>query len=180
MELQYLEVSIKAYKGDITEESADAIVNAANNALRGGGGVDGAIHAAGGPEILAECMQYDGCPTGEVRVTGAGKMLPKYIMHTVGPIYQGTQEDAKLLADCYRNSLSEAEKLNCHSIAFPSISTGVYGYPIAEASEIATTTVLQWVRERQEKTQYLKKIIFVLFSDNDLKIYQEKLARVTY
>jgi O-acetyl-ADP-ribose deacetylase (regulator of RNase III) len=135
---------IELFQGDITKLEVDAIVNAANSRLAGGGGVDGAIHRAGGPAIMAECRKIGSCPTGEAVITTAGKLQAQHVIHTVGPVYRGgASGEAKLLKNAYANSLNLAEKQGLQSIAFPSISTGVYGYPIEEASKIAILCAFQ-------------------------------------
>lgn len=148
---------IHVEQGDITKLDCDGIVNAANRSLLGGGGVDGAIHRAAGPELLAECRTLHGCRTGEAKITKGYRLRAKYIIHTVGPIYSGTAEDAAQLADCYRNSLNLAKEHDVHSIAFPAISTGVYGYPLEDATEIAVKTVAQWLEDHAD---YAMQVIF--------------------
>jgi O-acetyl-ADP-ribose deacetylase (regulator of RNase III) len=153
----------------------DAIVNAANSSLLGGGGVDGAIHRAGGPAILEECKQIrarqGGCPTGEVVITTAGNLSAKYVIHTVGPIWRGgSADEERLLAACYRNSLRLAAENACRSVAFPSISTGVYGFPIALAARIALRTLID-----ETPSLGLTQIRFVLFSKSDYETYRQAL-----
>ena len=153
--------TLQIVQGDITTDEVDAIVNAANRSLLGGGGVDGAIHRAAGRELLAECRTIGGCPVGEARIT-RGYLLPaRYIIHTVGPIFRGKPEDAVLLSRCYENSLKLAASYHLASIAFPAISCGAYGYPIEEACAIALDTCRKALNVRPE----IEKIIFVLFSD---------------
>jgi len=164
---------IKLLQGDITAQQVDAIVNAANSSLLGGGGVDGAIHRAGGPEILQECRQLvtrqGRLPTGQAVITTAGKMKAKYVIHTVGPIWQerGKNED-KLLADAYRNSLKLAVENGVRTIAFPSISTGAYRFPIDRAAAIALRTVKEFLQHND-----LDEVRFVLFTEYDLACYQK-------
>ncbi|WP_077367240.1 O-acetyl-ADP-ribose deacetylase [Anaerosalibacter sp. Marseille-P3206] len=166
---------IKIVKGDITVQKVDAIVNAANSTLLGGGGVDGAIHKAGGPEILEQCKRIGGCPTGEARITTAGKMASKYVIHTVGPIYKnGKNREGELLYNAYYNSLILAREYNLKSIAFPSISTGAYGYPIKEAAEIAIEAVIDFI----EDNDFVIDITFVLFNESDYNIYEKKLSTI--
>lgn len=166
------ETTINLIKGDITKIKNDAIVNAANNTLLGGGGVDGAIHKAGGPEILEQCKKIGGCPTGEARITVAGKLPSKYVIHTVGPIYRGGKNrEAELLYNAYYSSLKLAKEYNLKIIAFPSISTGAYGYPIYEASDIAIKSVIEFIK----KEGHILEVNFVLFNDRDYKVYEEKL-----
>ena len=163
---------IQVVQGDITKLDCDGIVNAANRSLLGGGGVDGAIHRAAGPELLAECRTLHGCRTGEAKITKGYRLKAKYIIHTVGPIYSGTAEDAAQLADCYRNSLNLAKEHDVHSIAFPAISTGVYGYPLEDATEIAVKTVVQWLEAHAD---YAMQVIFCCFDARTERVYQARL-----
>ncbi|HHT9116876.1 MAG: O-acetyl-ADP-ribose deacetylase [Planctomycetes bacterium] len=157
---------LELIEGDITEQETDAIVNAANSSLLGGGGVDGAIHRAGGPKILEECRKLGGCPTGEARITTGGNLKAKYVIHTVGPIYSGgKQREVELLANAYKNSLSLASQYKLKSVAFPSISTGAYGYPVNEASMVALETVINYFKTHTD----IELVRFVLFG---LKAYQ--------
>ncbi len=163
-------------QGDITKQDTDVIVNAANSSLLGGGGVDGAIHRAGGPEILEECKKIKKeiggyLPTGEAVITTAGKMPAKKVIHTVGPIYGIDPEPEKLLANAYRNSLKLCLEKGYKTISFPSISTGAYGYPMEEASKIALKTVIDFLKNNKG----LDEVRFVLFGDNALKIYENSL-----
>ncbi|MGH7774957.1 MAG: O-acetyl-ADP-ribose deacetylase [Candidatus Binatia bacterium] len=165
--------------GDITKEDADAIVNAANSSLMGGGGVDGAIHRAGGPDILKECKeirraQYpDGLPTGQAVITTAGKMAAKHVIHTVGPVYgQGGKEKAEQLEACYRNSLSLAAKKGLKTIAFPAISTGVYGYPLDEAAKVSS----QAIEKSISSDASLKEVRLVFFSRQDAEVFLRNQA----
>lgn len=165
--------------GDITRVPADAIVNAANSALRGGGGVDGAIHRAGGPSIMRELdeirARQGGCPTGSAVVTGAGNLPARYVFHAVGPIWRGGQQnEAELLASCYRTCLTLAEEHGVDTISFPSISTGAYGYPVREAASIAIEEVCRHL-ERPETR--LREVIFVLFDQSTWEAYAEALRR---
>ena len=162
---------IQVVQGDITKLDCDGIVNAANRSLLGGGGVDGAIHRAAGPELLAECRTLHGCRTGEAKITKGYRLRAKYIIHTVGPIYSGTAEDAAQLADCYRNSLNLAKEHDVHSIAFPAISTGVYGYPLEDATEIAVKTVAQWLEAHAD---YAMQVIFCCFDARMERVYQAR------
>jgi O-acetyl-ADP-ribose deacetylase len=158
---------IEVRQGDITTLDVDAIVNAANTSLLGGGGVDGAIHRAAGPELLAECRRIGGCPTGEARITRGYKLPARHVIHTVGPVYRGRPQDRELLASCYRNSLSLAVQNRIATIAFPAISCGVYGYPIEAACQVAVSTAIEVMRANPS----IQKVVFILFSAADLKIY---------
>ena len=165
---------IQVVQGDITKLDCDCIVNAANRSLLGGGGVDGAIHRAAGPELLAECRTLHGCRTAEAKITKGYRLKAKYIIHTVGPIYSGTAEDAAQLADCYRNSLNLAKEHDIHVIAFPAISTGVYGYPLEDATEIAVKTVAQWLKDHAD---YAMQVIFCCFDARTERVYQTKMEK---
>jgi len=163
---------LEVRQGDITRMAVDAIVNAANTSLLGGGGVDGAIHRAAGKALLAECRSIGGCPVGEARIT-RGYLLPaRYVIHTVGPVYRGTARDAVLLSRCYENSLKLAGQYHLSTIAFPAISCGAYGYPIEKACGIAINTC----GKALGALPGIQKIIFVLFSDRDDAIYRNALA----
>ncbi len=168
---------VELIRGDITLEETDAIVNAANSRLAGGGGVDGAIHRAGGPEIMAECRKiHNGCPTGEAVITTGGRLKARYVIHTVGPIYSGgSSGEEEKLQDAYRNSLALASSKGLRSVAFPSISTGVYGYPVDDAARVALRTVTEFVKTDKEITL----IRFVLFSDRDLQVYSDALKALS-
>jgi O-acetyl-ADP-ribose deacetylase len=165
---------LKAEQGDITRASVDIIVNAANSSLLGGGGVDGAIHRAAGPGLLAECRKIGGCPTGEARITGAHNLPHRHVIHTVGPIWRGGGSgEAELLANCYRNTLQLAFDYACNSIAFPAISTGVYGYPKEDAAEIAVATVREFVLEQEIDMP----VLFCCFDAETRAIYNSLLSR---
>lgn len=153
---------------DITQADTACIVNAANESLLGGGGVDGAIHRAAGPELLKECRTLNGCKTGEAKITKGYNLKAKYIIHTVGPIYRGSANDATLLRNCYWNSLELAKMHNIHSIAFPAISTGVYGYPLKDATEIALKAVTDWC---EMNPNYGMAILFACFDDRTTALY---------
>jgi O-acetyl-ADP-ribose deacetylase (regulator of RNase III) len=170
---------IEAAMGDITTWKVDAIVNAANPTMLGGGGVDGAIHRAAGRELYEECLKVPNgpggrCPRGQCVVTGAGRLPCKKVIHTVGPVYDGHADNAKILGDCYRACLAAAEREGLESIAFPNISTGVYGYPLREAAGLAISAV----RETLPKTPSVKHIIFVCFNRENYQIYQDLLKRL--
>jgi O-acetyl-ADP-ribose deacetylase (regulator of RNase III) len=161
-------------QGDITRQQVDAIVNAANTTLLGGGGVDGAIHRAAGPELLEECRALGGCPTGEARITKGYQLPAKYVIHTVGPVWQGgDRSEPELLAACYLNSLHLAVKHDARTVAFPSISTGIYGFPIHLAAPVAIDTVQALIA----KEASIEEVRFVCFSDADYQVYQQELHR---
>jgi O-acetyl-ADP-ribose deacetylase (regulator of RNase III) len=167
--------TIELMRGDITRVETHAIVNAANTSLLGGGGVDGAIHRAGGPAILEECRRFGGCKTGHAVMTTAGNLPARYVIHTVGPVWSGgSRGEPELLASAYRNSLRLAEEHKLTSIAFPSISTGAYRYPIAEAARIALETTVAHLRGGSS----LQHVLFVLFADHDLEVYRRTLPPV--
>src|SRR6266849_1538020 len=170
----FLDGRVSVVVGDITKQDVEAIVNAANSSLLGGGGVDGAIHRAGGPEILAECREIrrtrfpEGLPTGEAVITTGGKLAALYVIHTVGPIYVEHQgKEAELLANCYHNSLTLAVEKNLTSIAFPAISTGVFGYPLAEAAEVSSKTIENFLATDRQ----LKEVRLVFFQSRDAEVF---------
>jgi O-acetyl-ADP-ribose deacetylase (regulator of RNase III) len=176
------EAKVRLLKGDITEMETDAIVNAANSSLMGGGGVDGAIHRKGGPKIHEECKKIratvwpEGLPTGKVIMTSAGNLKAKYVIHTVGPVWHGgNRDEPELLSQAYQNSLRIAVSNELKTVAFPSISTGVYGYPIGDASRIALKTVKDFLKKKGT----LSEVVFVLFSEHDLKVYVDS-AKETF
>ena len=165
---------VQIVEGDITKQEVDAIVNAANTSLLGGGGVDGAIHRAAGPELLDETRKIGGCPTGEARVSKGYRLPAKWVIHTVGPVWAGGHKNEDtLLAGCYRNSLQAAENLGVKSIAFPAISTGVYGFPLERAAEIALGETKTFL----ETSKALTKVVFVCFGHEVYKTYQEVYKR---
>ncbi len=170
-----LDPRIELIEGDITRQRVDAIVNAANNSLLGGGGVDGAIHTAAGPELLEEARRIGGCPTGEARVTKGYRLPAQYVIHTVGPVWHGGRSaEDELLASCYRNSLEAARKLGAKSIAFPSISTGAYRFPFERAAEIALRETAKFL----ETDSTLTKVVFVCFGADALDTYKAVAARL--
>jgi len=163
---------IEVVRGDITEQVVDAIVNAANSSLLGGGGVDGAIHREGGPEIVAECRLLGGCATGDAKATTAGRLAARHVIHTVGPVWRGGGAgEAELLASCHRRALEVAAELDCASVAFPAISTGVYGYPVERAAPVAVAAVREALRAPVELVR------FVLFSDDHFAAFARAVAK---
>ena len=166
---------IELIEGDITKLDVDAIVNAANSSLLGGGGVDGAIHYAAGPQLVEECAKLGGCPTGEARLTKGYRLLARHVIHTVGPIWRGgSNGEPEKLANCYRNSMQIAADNGFATIAFPAISTGVYGYPLQEAAQIAINQVIECLNEMPS----IKKVIFVLFGRKNFDIYTDILSNL--
>jgi len=168
-----MKAKIELVQGDITTMDVDAIVNAANNSLLGGGGVDGAIHRAAGPDLLKECRTLGGCDTGDAKITAGFRLKARHVIHTVGPIYRGgTSREPELLKSCYRRCFEVAHENKVKTIAFPSISTGAYGYPISLASEIAVKTALDQLKRFPD----IERVFFVLFSNKDLEVYRRTLA----
>ncbi|KAI6037683.1 A1pp-domain-containing protein [Pisolithus marmoratus] len=164
---------VSLYQGDITTLQTDAIVNAANPSLLGGGGVDGAIHAAAGSQLLAECRTLGGCKTGDAKITGGYNLPAKHVIHAVGPVYDAGNSEmcAKQLASCYRTSLGLAAENACETVAFPSISTGIYGYPLRDATHIALNEVRQFMDSDVEEK--IKRVVFVVFKGMDRSVYEE-------
>ena len=176
MKTQIGNTILELVQGDITQQEVDAIVNAANSGLAGGGGVDGAIHRAGGPSIMEECRPLGGCPTGQAKATGAGNLKAKWVIHAVGPVYDmhGARA-ADLLASAYRSSLQVAVEKGCASIAFPSLSTGAYRYPLHEAAPIALGTIIDFLKSQ---THNLKLVRFVLFDQKALNAYEKAMLKL--
>ena len=167
-------VTLALLRGNIVEVQADAIVNAANSGLRGGGGVDGAIHHAGGSSIMEECRKIGGCPTGSAVVTTAGRLPAHYVFHAVGPIYSGNRDDERLLTSAYQSCLNLAEQHQVKSIAFPSLSTGIYGYPLELAAPIALRTIIEHIK----KPTNLQRVMMVLFGENAYKQHEQVLEEI--
>jgi O-acetyl-ADP-ribose deacetylase (regulator of RNase III) len=166
-------VQLEIVQGDITRETVDAIVNAANASLLGGGGVDGAIHRAGGPAILAECRRLGGCETGDVKATGAGLLDARFVLHAVGPVWHGGGHgEAELLASCHARALELARELGCRSIAFPAISTGVYGYPVDQAATVALATIAE------HATPPVEWVRVICFSEQSLRAFETARAEL--
>ena len=175
MEVTIINSTLALAEGDITNESTDAIVNAANTRLAGGAGVDGAIHRAGGPSIMEECRKIGGCPTGQAVITTGGNLKAKYVIHTVGPVYQGgAKGEGALLKSAHLESLKLASTRKLKSIAFPAISTGVYGYPVNEAAEIALKTAIDYLKEHDD----IELVRFVLFGRKTYDIFAEELKKL--
>jgi O-acetyl-ADP-ribose deacetylase len=170
---------LELVEGDITKQDTAALVNAANNSLLGGGGVDGAIHRAGGPEILAEARKLGGCDTGDAKITTGGRLKADHVIHAVGPVYRraGSEQAAQLLASAYRRSLEVAAENGVRSVAFPSISTGAYGYPMEEAAPIALQTVMDYLGQQGENG--IELVRFVLYGQEAYLVYQRALRRLT-
>jgi O-acetyl-ADP-ribose deacetylase (regulator of RNase III) len=167
---------IHVLEGDITRQAVEAIVNAANTTLLGGGGVDGAIHRAAGPELLAECRTLGGCPTGEAKITRGHKLPAKWVIHTVGPVWRGGRHgEPEKLASCYRNSLALAAQQGVHNLAFPSISTGAYGFPMDRAAYIAVTEIKRFL----EQNALPETVTLVCFGQSALEIYRRALVVAT-
>jgi len=176
MELKINNSNLMITQGDITTESTDAIVNAANSRLVGGGGVDGAIHRAGGPSIMQACRKIGSCPTGKAVITTAGNLKAKYVIHTVGPIYRGGNKgEAELLKSAYLESLKIASSKKLKSISFPAISTGAYGYPIQKAARIALQTTIEYLQEHSD----IKLVRFILYDQDTYEIFKKELQNLS-
>ncbi len=175
MQVKVGDAALELVEGDITRQDTDAVVNAANQTLLGGGGVDGAIHRAAGPGLLKECRELGGCPTGEARLTRGYNLQARYVIHTVGPVYQdGLHREPEFLASCYRGSLKLAVEKGLKSVAFPSISTGAYGYPLRDAATVALNTVMEFLRGHPE----IKLVRFVLFGRHAYETYENVLREL--
>jgi O-acetyl-ADP-ribose deacetylase (regulator of RNase III) len=170
-----MSVQLQLVQGDITRFTVDAIVNAANSGLRGGGGVDGAIHRAGGPAIMAECRRLGGCPTGDAKATGAGNLPARHVVHAVGPVWSGGGAgEPELLASAHRRSIEVADALGCESVAFPAISTGIYGYPVDRAARVALPAAVA----AAEASEHVRRVVFVLFSEADLAAFRDAASEL--
>jgi O-acetyl-ADP-ribose deacetylase (regulator of RNase III) len=174
MQIAVVRSLLELVEGDITQQDTEAIVNAANNSLLGGGGVDGAIHWAAGPELLAECRTLGGCTTGDAKITKGYQLKAKHVIHTVGPIYRGSPRDAELLASAYRRSLEVASENGVRSVAFPSISTGAYGYPLEEAAPIALAAVMDYLKEHTD----IELVRFVLYGQRSYEVFERSLQAI--
>jgi O-acetyl-ADP-ribose deacetylase (regulator of RNase III) len=176
MKIEIGSSTLELVEGDITGQGTEAIVNAANRWLAGGGGVDGAIHRAGGPQIMAECRKLGGCPTGEAKITTGGRLKARYVIHAVGPIYsqEGPERSAELLASAYGRSLEVAAENGVRSLAFPSISTGAYGYPLAEAAQVALRTVMETLGA--QPGEGIALVRFVLYGRRAFEVYRRALT----
>lgn len=174
MELRIGKATFEIVKGDITKEKVDAIVNAANPRLTPGGGVSGAIHKAAGKKLWEECKKLGGCKTGEAKITRGYNLPAKFVIHTVGPVYKGRKEDAELLAACYKNSLKLAMKHGLKSIAFPAISTGIYGYPVEEAARVAIKAIVEFLKDNEG----IEKVKMVLYTDDAYEIHKKVLKEM--
>ena len=173
MEVRINKSSLELIEGVITKQDTEAIVNAANTRLAGGGGVDGAIHRAGGPQIMEECKKIGGCPTGEARITTGGNLKARYVIHAVGPVYRdGRHKEPEYLASAYKYCLKLASEYKIKSIAFPSISTGAYGYPVENAADIALSTVIDYLKSHPE----IELVRFILFSTDTYRSYERALS----
>ena len=172
MKVKIGDTLLELVKGNIVQQEVDAIVNAANTKLAGGGGVDGAIHRAGGKSIMEECRTLQGCPTGSAKATGAGNLPAKYVIHAVGPFYSGRAKEPELLAGAYRTSLEIAVAKECRSVAFPSLSTGAYRYPLHEAAPIALGTIIEFLKSQPHNLQLVR---MVLFDDKTVAAYEKAL-----
>lgn len=176
MEVKIGNATLSIVEGDITKEETDAIVNAANSGLRGGGGVDGAIHSAGGPAIMRECRAIGHCPTGQAVITTGGNLKARYVIHTVGPVWSGgTRNEAGLLKSAYLESLKLASKMGLKSVSFPAISTGAYGYPLSDAARIALRTSVDCLKEHPE----IELVRFVLFGKPMFDVFAEELRKLS-
>jgi O-acetyl-ADP-ribose deacetylase (regulator of RNase III) len=178
MEFEVHGAVLELVEGDITRQDTEAIVNAANSSLLGGGGVDGAIHRAGGPEILAECRRLGGCATGDAKITTGGRLKARYVIHTVGPVYwhKSAEQAAELLSSAYRHSLEVATEHGVRSLAFPSISTGAYGYPMDKAAPVALRTVMDYLAGQGEDG--IELVRFVLYGRQAYEVYREALRQL--